>query len=126
VKNAKVVSEISIDVGELMQLDTSTLRAGLKILLVGPMLSNAKIKIHVVNAKFFCRRCGHTWTMSEAKKQLGGIPDQLLVKEPDSKELPLHFLPHLFPAFLHCPKCDSSDVSVTEGKNIKLRRLVLQ
>lgn len=126
VKNAKAVSEISVDIGELMQLDVDTLRAGLKILLAGPLFSDAKVRLHVVRAKFSCRRCAHAWTMSQAKRQLLEVPDELLVREPDSKELPLHFLPHLYPAFLHCPKCGSSDVRVIRGKEILLRRLVMQ
>lgn len=125
VKNAKTVSEISIDVGELMQLDTSFLRHALKILRMGA-LSDAKLRIHIVKAKFSCRRCSYVWTMTEAKKQLSEVPEQLMVREPDSRELPLHFLPYLYPAFLHCVKCGSSDVSVTQGKDIRVRKLVLQ
>ncbi len=119
------MKEIDIEVGQLMQVDRRVLKDALTILITGPILKGAKIHLRVARARFSCRRCGHRWTMNEAKKQLSSISDKLLVREPDSRELPLHFLPYLYPAFLHCSRCGSSDVEVPEGEEIILRRLVM-
>lgn len=125
-KEAKKVLEIRLEVGELMQLDRRALRFGLKLLMIGPVLEGAHVHIHLKKASFSCRRCGREWSMAEAKKQLAAVSDDLLVREPDSKELPLHFLPYLYPAFVHCPRCGSSDIAAKDGKEIRLTKLVVE
>lgn len=124
---AKNVNEINIDVGELMQLDTSALSDSLKLLLTtDSRLKTARALIHVQSASFRCNKCGSEWDMNETRKQLDRVSDSLLVREPDSKELPLHFLPSLFPSFVHCPECGSADVSTVGGDDIKLRKLIME
>jgi len=123
--NAKHVQEINVDVGELMQLDTRLLGESIKGLLTGPKLTGAKIGLKVEDAFFECRKCSENWDMTEARKQLAGAPDNLLIREPDTKELPLHFLPYLYPAFIRCPKCGSTDVAVLKGEDIRLRKLIM-
>jgi hydrogenase nickel incorporation protein HypA/HybF len=119
------VVQIDVDVGELMQLDRKALAGALRILLDGSRLKGARVHLHVDHAAFSCRRCGRQWGMAQAKKQLGEVPDELRVREPDSKELPLHFLPSLYSAFLRCPHCGSSDISAQRGKEIRLRRVLI-
>jgi hydrogenase nickel incorporation protein HypA/HybF len=123
---ASRVAEMHVEVGELMQVETDVLSEALNHMMTGPRLVGAKVKVSVRSASFTCGKCGARWGMDEAKKQLSGVPRSLLVQEPDSKEVPLHFLPHLYPAFVHCPKCESSDVSVTDGQDVLLTRLVLE
>ena len=123
---ASHVKEINIDVGEMMQLDTRALTESLKILTSDAKLTGSKIRIHVKKAHFSCRKCQVQWDMREARKQLESVPDSLLVREPDSNELPLHFLPYLYPSFIHCPKCGSADVTTSEGEDIRLRKLVME
>lgn len=125
-KHAKRVTRISIAVGELMQLDTKILRSGIEMLLTGPLLSGAKLRLYLVRAKFSCFKCGRAWTMKEARNQLLEVPDNLRVAEPDSMELPLHFLPHLYSTFLHCDKCGSSDITAVRGKDILLQKLTME
>jgi len=124
--NAKEVKEMYVDVGELMQVDNAILLDALKMLMTGAKLKNCKVQVRAAPASFSCRRCSSTWGMTEAKRQLTAVPEDLLVREPDSNELPLHFLPYLFPAFIHCPSCGSSDVAVLEGEDVQIRRLVLE
>ena len=124
--NAKKIKEINVEVGELMQIDVEALKTMLMLLLKGPKLAHAQLKLKIRKASFACRKCSEKWGMSEAKKQLSRTPDELLVREPDSKELPLHFLPYLYPAFIRCPKCGSSDTVVTQGEGIRLRGLIMQ
>ena len=122
---AKRVTSIEVDVGELMQLDVKALEDALRMLMRGPRLEGAAIDVRVTEASFSCRRCGAQWRMDEAKRQLEEVPDDLRIREPDSVELPLHFLPYLYPSFVRCPSCGSSDSSATEGEDIRVTRVVL-
>lgn len=119
------VVQIDIDVGELMQLDRKALAGALRILLDGSGMKRARVRLHLESAAFTCRRCDKQWGMPQAKKQLAEVPDVLRVREPDSKELPLHFLPSLYSAFLRCPYCGSSDIFARRGREIRLRRVLL-
>jgi hydrogenase nickel incorporation protein HypA/HybF len=124
--NATKVLEIRVEIGELMQLDRPIFVEALTSLLEGPKLDGARLDVGVEKANFTCGRCSSKWGMEEAKKQLEKVAGDLLVEEPDSKELPLHFLPELYPAFVHCPNCGSSDVFLSEGGAIKVSKLVLK
>jgi hydrogenase nickel incorporation protein HypA/HybF len=120
-RRAERVAQIDVDVGELMQLDTKVLAAAVRVLLDGSRLKGARVRLHVESAAFACRRCGRQWGMTEAKKQLAEVPGALRIREPDSREIPLHFIPYLYPAFLRCPGCGSSDIFAYRGKEIRLR-----
>lgn len=124
--NAKTVNELEIEVGELMQVDVKGLGDLMKLLMTGPRLENCRIELKVKEASFQCQKCGTSWDMQEAKKQLQAVSDSLLVREPESKELPLHFLPSLYSSFLHCPKCGSADMTARSGEDIRIRRLVTE
>jgi len=125
-RRAKRVIEIEVDVGELMQIDKDVLVRALEALTSDARLKDCRVRVRAVPASFTCRRCSSSWGMKEAREQLGVVPKELLVKEPDSDELPLHFLPYLYPAFLHCPNCKSSDISVIEGEDVRIGRIVLE
>ena len=125
-QNAKKVTELNVDVGELMQIDAEVLLNALKMLTTDMRMKDCKVRLRVVSASFSCRRCSSRWGMAEAKRQLGTLPPDLKVEEPESDELPLHFFPYLYPAFIHCPRCGSSDVAVTEGEDVQIRRLGLE
>ena len=124
--NATQVKEINLDVGELMQLETDVLTNALNMLMTGEKLNGAKVFLHLKSAAFACRKCGNQWDMSEVKRQLEKVPDSLLVREPDSKEVPLHFFPYLYSSFANCSKCGSVDVATLDGDDIKLRTLVME
>jgi len=125
-RDAKRVREISLDVGQLMQLDRKALTFALRLLMVGPKLKDTRVRVHLVKATFSCQKCMFEWGMTEAQKQLAMVPDILKIREPDSKELPLHFLPYLYPAFIHCPRCGSSDIISKEGTEIQLRKVIME
>ena len=124
--DAKKVIRIQLAVGELMQLDREILVDSFKSLLKGPMLGGAELVVTNDLAAFTCQKCSAKWGMDEAKKQLKSVAPDLLINEADSKELPLHFLPELYPAFVHCPSCGSSDIFLSDGGVIKVTRLVLE
>jgi hydrogenase nickel incorporation protein HypA/HybF len=123
---AKKVVKISLAVGELMQLDKVILVESFRSLLAGPVLAGAELEVTDDRAAFTCQKCSAKWGMDEAKEQLKAVGADLLISEPDTKELPLHFLPELYPAFVHCPSCGSSDIFLSDGGAIKITRLVLE
>jgi hydrogenase nickel incorporation protein HypA/HybF len=123
---AKKVLKVHLAVGELMQLDKSILVESFRSLLEGPLLGGAELEVVDDKAVFTCQKCSAKWGMEEAKKQLKAVGKEFMVNEPDSKELPLHFLPELYPAFVHCPECGSSDIFLSDGGVIKITRLVLE
>ena len=125
-KKAARVTEIHVDVGELTMIDRRVLSHALRLLLTGPKLEGCKVIVRKKEVKFVCRKCGAPWSMKEAMTQLQEVPEELLVREPDSREVPLHFLPSLYPAFVHCPKCGSADLIVKEGEDISIRRMVIE
>lgn len=77
---AERVKELCVDVGELMQVDTTVLRDALKMLTTNLKFKDCDVRIDVVRAAFACRRCSSRWGMAEAKRQLGAVPKDLLVK----------------------------------------------
>ena len=123
---AKKVMKIHLAIGELMQLDKPMLVDAFRSLLEGPMLGGAELEVTDDKAAFTCQKCSAKWGMDEAKEQLKEVGADLLVNEPDSEELPLHFLPELYPAFIRCPQCGSSDIFLSDGGVIKITRLVLE
>lgn len=125
-RKASRVSEIHLDVGELSMIDRRVLAHALKLLMTNPKLEKCRVHIRKKRVSFVCRRCSSQWSMAEAMKQLDKVPEKLRVREPDSKEVPLHFLPSLYSAFVRCPKCGSSDLDVTAGEGVRIRRLVLE
>jgi hydrogenase nickel incorporation protein HypA/HybF len=125
-KNAMRVAEIQVDVGELTMIDRRVLSHALRLLLTGPKLEGCRVVVRRKGVKFVCRKCAALWSMKEATRQLQEAPEELLVREPDSKEVPLHFLPSLYPVFVHCPKCGSADLEVKEGEDVNIRRMVLE
>ena len=122
---AQKVTSIEVDVGELMQLDVEALEGSLKMFRRDPRLKDMEVRVRTTRASFSCNKCGRTWGMAEARKQLEEVADELRVREPDSIELPLHFLPYLYPSFVRCPGCGSTDSDV-EGEDVVVRRVVLE
>ncbi len=123
---SKRVLEVQVEVGDFTMIDVSVLSRALRMLMSGPRLEGCKVRVRKKAVKFVCRKCGETWSMAEAMKQLEKVPDGLRVREPDSKEVPTHFLPSLYPAFVSCPRCGSADAEAEGGEGTTVRRLVLE
>ncbi|MGA2199937.1 MAG: hydrogenase/urease maturation nickel metallochaperone HypA [Nitrososphaerales archaeon] len=120
------VSEVDVQVGEVMRVDAAVLKKALGALMVGPRLAGARVSVSVERASFSCQKCGSRWDMKDAEKQLSGVSDSLLVREPESNEVPLHFLPGLYTAFLRCPSCGSTDFAATQGEDVRVTKVVLE
>jgi hydrogenase nickel incorporation protein HypA/HybF len=124
-KKAARVLEIQVEVGELAMIDRPVLAHALRLLMTGPTLERCRVRINKRKVVFGCRKCSASWPMTEAIKQMDKVQDDLLVREPNSKELPTHFLPSLYPAFVHCPRCGSADLEVKQGEGVVVKRMVL-
>jgi len=125
-KHSKRVARLDITIGELMMLDRRAFGESLRLLRSGSMYAGTRVQVKVEKAHFSCRRCSTEWEMGEAMRQLGKVDDRAKIREPDSVELPLHFLPELFPSFIECPKCGSSDSFLKGGDEIKITKLLLE
>jgi len=124
-KHSKRVARVDISIGELMMLDRRAFSEALRLLRSDPLYAGTRIQVKVEKAHFSCRRCSTEWGMEEATKQLDKVDDRVKIREPDSIELPLHFLPELYPSFITCPKCGSSDSVLQGGDEVKITKLVL-
>ena len=125
-RKATKVSEIQVEVGQLALIEKPLLSNALRMLRAGPLMEGCRFRVRERKASFTCRKCSASWPMKEAMKQLEKVPQDLLVREPDSKEVPLHFLPSLYPAFVRCPKCGSADIEVIAGEDVRIMRVVFE
>ena len=101
------VSEVSLRVGALQQIDHEVLRFAL-LQLRKAKLKDARFRIEHVRARMKCRACGHTWVFNE--KQL----DEDMVEA-------VHFVPEIAHVYVRCPSCGSPDFEVLEGRGVWLR-----
>ncbi len=123
---SKRVEEVQVEVGELTQVEPDVLSRSLSMLMTGPKLQGCRVVVTTARATFECRSCSSRWGLAEVRRELDEVPDELRVQEPESRELPLHFLPQLYSAFIHCPRCGSADISALGGEDIRIRRLALE
>lgn len=102
----KRVTEVTVQIGELQQVDREILIFAIDQLRP-PIMRDAKIIIEEAPAKLRCRVCGHSWRFD---------PKGL---EEDVSEA-IHFVPEVAHAYLRCPSCGSPDFEVVEGRGIWL------
>jgi hydrogenase nickel incorporation protein HypA/HybF len=124
-RKAGRVVEVSVEVGELSLIERPILSNALRMLRTGPLLEGCRFRVTTRKVSFTCRKCSSKWTMDEAARQLDKVPSDLRVREPEGEEVPLHFLPSLYPAFVRCPKCGSADIDVVAGEDVRIMKLVL-
>jgi hydrogenase nickel incorporation protein HypA/HybF len=100
------VTEVTIKVGELQQVEPPILRFALNQL--KPELFK-KAKFHILKAKstLKCRVCGTTWQFS--LKNLDKATAEAI-----------HFVPEASHSFIKCPKCCSPDFEITSGRGVWL------
>jgi hydrogenase nickel incorporation protein HypA/HybF len=101
------VTEVSIKVGELQQIELDILEFALSQLKLGK-LANARIDIEVSKARLECRVCGHRWFFG--KETL----DERTAEA-------IHYVPEIAHAYIKCPKCGSPDFEISEGRGVWLK-----
>jgi hydrogenase nickel incorporation protein HypA/HybF len=102
------VSEVTIRVGELQQVETSILRFALKQLSEGGMFNSAKFRILKAKSSLKCRVCATTWQYNPKKL------DKATTEA-------IHFVPEVAHTYIKCPKCGSPDFEIASGRGIWLQ-----
>jgi hydrogenase nickel incorporation protein HypA/HybF len=108
-KNIKQITEINIKIGQMQQIDRPILRFALSQL---KPASFKKTKIHITSAKtkLKCRVCGQNWVFK--KKNLDRNTTEAI-----------HFVPEIAHTYIKCPKCNSPDFEICEGRGIWLESI---
>jgi hydrogenase nickel incorporation protein HypA/HybF len=105
----KEVTEVSVKVGELQQVEKEIFRFALKQLATAHFKS---AKFHITTAKttFKCRVCGNKWLFRKQK----------LDKETVEA---IHFVPEVAHTYIKCPKCGSPDFEIADGRGVWLESI---
>jgi len=105
----KQVTEVTIMVGELQQVEPPILRFALTQMKTG-ILKNAKFRILKAKSTLKCRVCGTTWQFSIKKL------DKTTAEA-------IHFVPEVAHTFIKCPKCGSPDFEISSGRGVWLENM---
>jgi hydrogenase nickel incorporation protein HypA/HybF len=103
------VTEVSVKIGELQGVELDIFRFALSQLRANK-LRNAKFKIEITPAQMKCRMCGFEWVLEKKK---------LSEKTAEA----IHFIPEVAHAYIRCPKCNSPDFEILEGRGIWLEKI---
>ena len=105
----KEVTEVTIKVGELQQVELTVLQFALSQLKPASF-KGAEFRITRTKATLKCRACGHTWLFKKQKldKNTAGA---------------IHFVPEVAHAYIKCPKCGSPDFEIKEGRGVWLKNI---
>jgi len=110
------VSEVTLSVGDLAQIDKEVLLELLKILSSEYGLGNVKYVIVSEETTFKCNYCGFSWGWSSVKDSI--LKD--LCGDFIECDNPVHFIPDLINVFMKCPKCGSQDYNILTGYDVRL------
>ena len=102
------VSEVTIRVGELQQVEPPILRFALKQLSEGSIFKSAKFHILKAKSTLKCRVCGTAWQYNPKKI------------DKTSAEA-IHFVPEVAHTYVKCPKCGSPDFEIASGRGVWLQ-----
>ncbi len=108
-EDLKEVTEVTIRVGELQQVEPPILRFALSQLKTGTF-KNAKFRILKAKSTLKCRVCGTTWQFN-------------LKKLDKATAEAIHFVPEVAHTYIRCPKCGSSDFEIVSGRGVWLEHL---
>jgi len=102
----KEVTEVTIRIGELQQVEAGILRFAISQL-KQPIFKNAKFRILKAKTTLKCRACSTSWPFSKNK----------IDKETAEA---IHFVPEVAHSYVKCPKCGSPDFEVAGGRGVWL------
>ena len=108
-ENLKEVTEVTIKVGELQQVEPPILRFALNQL-KQDILKKSKFRILKAKSTLKCRVCGNTWQFNFKK----------LDKETAEA---IHFVPEVAHTYIKCPKCGSPDFEIVSGRGVWLENV---
>ncbi len=105
----KEVSEVTIRIGELQQVEVSILRFAILHMKQG-ILKNTKFRILKAKSTFKCRVCGTTWKFDIRK--MGNETAEAI-----------HFIPEVAHTYIKCPNCGSPDFEIVSGRGTWLENI---
>ena len=105
----KEVTEVTIKVGELQQVEPSILRFALSQM-KSEIFRNAKFHILKAKSTLKCRVCGTTWQFN-------------LKKIDKNTAEAIHFVPEVAHAYVKCPNCGSPDFEIVSGRGVWLENI---
>jgi hydrogenase nickel incorporation protein HypA/HybF len=105
----KEVTEVTIRVGELQQVEPQILRFALSQM-KNETFENANFRILKAKSRLKCRVCGTTW--------------QFNIKKLDKTTAEaIHFVPEVAHTYIKCPKCGSPDFEIVSGRGVWLENI---
>lgn len=105
----KGVTEVTIKIGELQQIEPKILRAALTQMKTD-IFKNAKFHVLKSNSTLKCRVCNTTW--------------QLNLKKLDKNTAEaIHFVPEVVHTYIKCPNCRSPDFEIVTGRGVWLENI---
>ena len=102
----KSVTEVTIKIGELQQVESPILRFAL-VQMKSNAFRNSKFHILKVKSRLKCRVCGTTWQFNLKKI------DKTIAES-------IHFVPEVAHTYIKCPKCGSHDFEIISGRGVWL------
>jgi len=103
------VTEVTIRVGELQQIEPPILRFALSQMKT-ETFKNAKFRILRAKSTLKCRVCGARWQFNTKKL------------DKNTAEA-IHFVPEVAHTFIKCPKCGSPDFEIISGRGVWLEHI---
>ena len=108
-ENLKEVTEITIRLGELQQVEPSILRFALSQMKT-PLFKSAKFRILKAKTSLKCRVCGTTWQFNSKKM------------DKETAEA-IHFVPEVAHTYIKCSRCGSPDFEIVSGRGVWLENI---
>ena len=105
----KEVTEVTIRVGELQQVEAGILRFAISQM-KPQIFKNAKFRILKAKTTLKCRVCGTTWQFN-------------LKKIDKNTAEAIHFVPEVAHTYIKCPKCGSPDFEIVNGRGVWLENI---
>jgi hydrogenase nickel incorporation protein HypA/HybF len=108
-EDLKRVTEVTVKIGELQQVERPIFRFALAQLKPASM-KNAKFRISTAKTTLKCQVCGNTWKYNKKKV------------DKETAEA-IHFVPEAAHSYIKCPKCGSPDFEIAEGRGVWLESI---
>lgn len=102
----KEVTEITIRIGELQQVERSILRFAISEM-KPPLLKETKFHILKAKTRLRCRVCGTAWSFNSKGMD-------------EATAEAIHFVPEVAHSYIKCPKCGSPDFEIASGRGVWL------
>lgn len=105
----KQVTEVTIKIGELQQVEREIFVFALKQLRPANFI-NTRFRVNRGKTKLKCQACGNIWPFQKTKLSF------------EAAEA-IHFVPEVAHSYIKCSQCGSHDFEIAEGRGIWLENV---